>query len=132
MNRAPAYLVSTAAAALLGASACGPSRPGAYPSYEATVAQYAPPGDYVPAAEDGHDGHFHGVACGCQRVWYHDRWVYDYHDRWEYWDGGWWWYPAFFEYGPPPGAPVHGIRRDHPGPEHPHAHGASIRREKKH
>ncbi|MDD5308358.1 MAG: hypothetical protein PHU25_13640 [Deltaproteobacteria bacterium] len=87
MARALAFLVSTAAAALLGASGCGPSRPGAYPSYEATVAQYAP------------------------RVWYHNRWVYDHDGHWEYWDEGWWWYPEFHGRGSSYGVPVRSIRK---------------------
>jgi len=82
---------------LLFAAQCGPSTTSRYPSYEQTIAQYVPPGEYKavrindPGACPSH------AYCDYPRIWYHGHWVYYYGGRWIYWDHGYWYhYPAFY------------------------------------
>ncbi len=76
---------------------CGPSIENRYPSYERTIAKYAPPGEYegVRLADSSHAPHSPG--CDCPRIWYHGHWVYYHGGRWVYWDHGYWYhYPYFY------------------------------------
>jgi hypothetical protein len=91
-------LTFTAAIAICALVACGPSYQGSYPSYEAVIAQYVPPGMYQGERLEGVSGPA-GSYCDCPRVWYSGRWVYYYHGRWIYWYSDcWYWYPVFYVY----------------------------------
>jgi len=92
-------LLAIAAALAAATAACGPSRQGGYPSYEAVISQYVPPGGY--AGQPLGDGlpRPDGSTCDCPRLWYGGHWVYYYHGHWIYWHRGYWYYyPYFYVY----------------------------------
>jgi hypothetical protein len=69
-----------------------------YPSYEAIVAQYLPPGPYAGTPLDASNAPDCAYPeCPCPRLWYDAHWVYYCDGRWVYWlDDGWYWYPVFY------------------------------------
>jgi len=80
-------------------ASCGPSYQGSYPSYEAVISQYVPPGTYRGVVLEDAAHYPPGPYCDCPRVWYDDHWVYYYHGRWIYWHHDcWYWYPVFYVY----------------------------------
>jgi hypothetical protein len=79
------------------AAACG-GVPERYPSYDAIVAQYVPPGPYAGEPLDaGSAPDCVYPSCPCPRLWYDAHWVYYCDGRWVYWHHDcWYWYPVFY------------------------------------
>ena len=88
-----------AAAFAACAAACG-GYGERYPSYEAVVAQYAPPGPYAGEPLDaGSAPDCVYPSCPCPRLFYDAHWVYYCDGRWVYWQHDcWYWYPIFYVY----------------------------------
>ncbi len=85
--------------AVFWAIACGPSFESRYPSYQHTIAKYAPPAEYEGVKLVDPNTFPSSRYCDCPRVWYHDHWVYYYRGHWIYWDYGLWhYYPGFHVY----------------------------------
>lgn len=84
---------------IAGALGCAPAAISGYPSYEETVAKYAPPGRYAATPLGAASGLRVPADCDCPRVWYDDHWVYYWDGHWVYWDQGIWYrYPVFYVY----------------------------------
>ena len=101
--------ITIAAIVALFSFGCTPAT-ATYPSYERTMAKYAPPGEVEGSPAEGAPCDGMGDGCDCPRFWHHDRWVYRCGDQFVYWHYGYWYYyphPHFYYFHEPstnPGA----------------------------
>ena len=77
---------------------CATSYTSYYPSYEDTMAKYAPPGDQPYEKCDDASMYPDSDQCDCPRVWYVNHWVYYYHGSWIFWHHGFWYYYPYFDW----------------------------------